>query len=56
MYVKEEKVDIPLGYAIIFRGDVRHSSSEYDCDNIRYHLHIDVVGLHEAREGTHVLA
>ena len=47
------KIDLPLGSAS-FRGDVRHSGSEYATDNIRYHLYVDVVHEHEVRQGTHV--
>ena len=54
LYVLGEKIDLPLGSAIVFRGDVRHSGSEYKTDNIRYHLYVDVLHDHEARKGTHV--
>jgi hypothetical protein len=33
---------------------VRRSGSEHATDNIRFHLYVDVVYEHEARQGTHV--
>jgi hypothetical protein len=53
-YLGSRKMDLPAGSAIIFRGDVAHSGSEYAVDNIRFHLYIDVCDCHEARAGTHV--
>eukprot|EP00603_Paraphysomonas_imperforata_P005138 CAMPEP_0114435292 /NCGR_PEP_ID=MMETSP0103-20121206/12751_1 /TAXON_ID=37642 ORGANISM="Paraphysomonas imperforata, Strain PA2" /NCGR_SAMPLE_ID=MMETSP0103 /ASSEMBLY_ACC=CAM_ASM_000201 /LENGTH=224 /DNA_ID=CAMNT_0001605305 /DNA_START=17 /DNA_END=688 /DNA_ORIENTATION=+ len=54
LYVGDAKVSLPARSAIIFRGDVSHSGSEYALDNIRYHVYIDVNDMHEARKGTHV--
>lgn len=44
VYVKDVKVPLPCGCALIFRGDVVHSGSEYKYDNIRFHMYMDVVG------------
>jgi hypothetical protein len=52
IYVGDKKIELPIGSAIIFRGDVTHSGSEYKYDNIRYHLYIDVINKHEASKGT----
>ena len=51
IYVNDKKYEIPKGAAFIFRGDVQHSGSEYACDNIRFHLYIDVKSRHECRNG-----
>lgn len=53
-YVKDEKISLPAGSAIVFRGDVVHSGSEYAKDNIRYHVYMDVDKRHEARDGSYV--
>ena len=53
-YLNEEKISLSKGSVIILRGDVVHSGSEYDKDNIRYHIYMDVAGEHEARSADHV--
>jgi hypothetical protein len=53
-YINDVKIALDKGNAIILRGDVVHSGSEYKFDNIRYHIYIDVAGEHVANEGTHV--
>lgn len=54
LYLKEEKISLPAGSAIVFRGDVVHSGSEYSRDNIRYHLYMYVDKKHEASDGAYV--
>lgn len=51
VYIKEVKHDIPPACAVILRGDVVHSGSEYKKDNIRFHLYMDVEAKHEAKKG-----
>jgi len=53
-YIIDEKISLPRGRCIILRGNVAHSSSEYEVDNIRYHIYMDVADEHVAQEGTHV--
>lgn len=54
VYVNGEKLPLPIATAIIMRGDVLHSGSEYDTDNMRLHIYMDVVGFHVAKEGKDV--
>ena len=49
-----DRVKLPVGSAIIFRGDVVHSGSDYRSDNVRFHFYIDVKGKCVASEGIHV--
>lgn len=40
--VRGKKVDIPKGGAVLFRGNLKHSGSGYEEDNIRAHMYIVV--------------
>ena len=54
IYIGAEKVSVPRRAAVIFRGDVVHSGSDYTKDNIRYHLYMDVKNVYEAKVATHI--
>ena len=52
VYLYGVKTPLPIGCAVVLRGDVLHSGSEYKNDNIRYHLYMDVKNVHVAEDGT----
>lgn len=54
IWIGLNEIHLSAGTAIILRGDTIHSGSAYEYDNIRYHIYMDVRGMHVASEGTHV--
>jgi hypothetical protein len=42
---EEVRVELDVGDAIIFRGDLIHACGAYETENIRLHAYLDVVGI-----------
>jgi hypothetical protein len=53
IYIEGNKISVPKGSAVVLRGNVTHSGSEYPKSNLRYHIYIDT-SEHVANEGSHV--
>jgi hypothetical protein len=54
LYIEDKKIALRAGNVAIMRGDVVHAGSEYAVDNIRYHVYMDVAGVHKADSGDYV--
>ena len=42
IYIEGVKIKIPKGCALIMRGNLPHSGSEYNSYNVRLHMYIDL--------------
>lgn len=52
---RECTIHLKQGDLLIFNGDLVHAGSWYDCENLRIHAYLDVVGGHRRANSTYLI-